>query len=366
MCDLDGSPNDLPDNVMESISFLELNVLRLSNGSLTFTIYRKPCHVGNYIHAYSHQPVSQKRSVIRSLFLRAYRYCSSRFMQAELLRIKQDFSKLGYTTQFIEECRVSAYKGRVDELRKDSLEALHELPFAFHTSKPEVNKEPVATLSLPYHPIMLKLKPKLHRMGIRLAFSSNSTLRQQLQGRTHGNPQPRGSVYIINCSSCSDVYVGETGKNVEERMREHELGNQQILGAVQRHNSVVGHRMDTRNPTQVFHSDSVYVRRTVEAALIHSAPTVENNTASASMDNNDVVAPVICRSTRLKWTNVAKCVPNFPLNAVPWHKRNLFGDQAIQRPARHLRSDVSGTPVAHSTRTRRALRPLRRALLSPL
>ena len=92
---------------------------------------------------------------------------------------------------------------------------------------------------------------------------------------------------------------------------------------------------------------------TVEAALIHSAPTVKNNTASTSVSNNELVAPIICKSTRFNWTQLSRCVPDLPLKAVPWYKRRFFGNPVIHRPPRHLRSDATGTPVAHSTRSRR-------------
>ena len=49
-----GILHDLLANVYESIPFLELNVMGLFDGTYTFFIFRKPCHVGNYIHAYSY------------------------------------------------------------------------------------------------------------------------------------------------------------------------------------------------------------------------------------------------------------------------------------------------------------------------
>ena len=83
----DGTLHDLLTNVHESIPFLELNVMRLFDGTYTFSIFRKPCHVGNYIHAYSYQPLFQKQSVIRSLFLCAFRYCDPQFLPSEEERI---------------------------------------------------------------------------------------------------------------------------------------------------------------------------------------------------------------------------------------------------------------------------------------
>ena len=351
---VDSNTHDLPDNVCEYLPFLELNVMRLHDGSFTFSIFRKPCHAGAYIHAYSYQPTFQKISVIRSLYLRAYRFCDKMFLPDEELRIKQDFMKLGYTAKFIDECKVSAHKGRTNEVKKINMLALQELPFAVSRPETDVKKEPTATLTLPYHPTMMKLRSRLSEMGIRMAFCSNSSLRQQLRRRSPTCNQPKGSVYVINCSACTDVYVGQTGKEVDERMATHMNGNPTVLGAVRRHNSNPGHHMDLKNPTQVFHSDCYNTRVTVEAALIHAAPTVKNNTASTSVEHNDIVAPVICRSTKFNWKKLSGCIPQMNKRAVPYYKRKLFGDQAtITRPPRPLRSDAIGTPIAHSTRSRR-------------
>ena len=188
-------------------------------------------------------------------------------------------------------------------------------------------------------------------MGIRLVFSSNSTLRQQLRRRSPTCTQPTGSVYIINCSSCSEVYVGETGKTADIRMGSHVTGNLKVLGAVCRHDCNPGHRMDLRNPTQVFFSDCKNTRVTAEAALIHAAPTVQNNTASASVDSNDLVGPTICRSIKFNWEKLSNCIPQLNKRAIPKYKRHLFGTQAVTRPPREMRSDSNGIPIAHSLRS---------------
>ena len=140
-------------------------------------------------------------------------------------------------------------------------------------------------------------------------------------------------------------------------MIEHVTANPLILGAIRRHDSNPGHRMDLRNPTQVFLSDCKTTRVTVEAALIQAAPTIQNNTASASVDSNELVAPIICRSTRFDWEKLSHCVPRLDKRAVARYKRFLFGDHAnISRPPRDLRTDAVGTPIAHSTRSRNRAR----------
>ena len=348
----DIGPQDLPIGVTERIPFLELNVMRLHNGNFTFSIYRKPCHAGNYLHAFSYQPLFQKQAVIRGLYLRAFRYCDKQYLKEEELRIQQDFTILGYTASFIESCRTSAYKGHTNEVKMEHLLSLQELPFVVKTITPRKKPEYIARFVPPFHPYLLRYIRPLAEMGIELCFTSNSTIRQQLRRRSPSCRIPIGQVYVLNCSCCSHVYVGQTGRPIEERMREHFLGNQKVLGAVKRHNSLPGHHMDLYNPTSVFNSDCRNTRETVEAALIHVAPTVQGNTSTKCTANDELVAPIICRSTRFNWKNLSDCIPNLPESAVTKHQRKLFGSQRIRRPPRHLRSDHIGTPIGHSTRSR--------------
>ena len=183
---------------------------------------------------------------MRSLYLRAYRYCDVQFLEEEFQQIQQSFLLLGYTREFIEKCRISAHKGRMNEVKKENLLALQELPFASNRVKLAETQEPLATLALPYHPCMFKLRPRLTEMGIRVAFSSNSSIGQKLRSKSNTYTQPRGSVYVINCSGCNDVYVGQTGLVVQERMEAHarDPAYDTALGAIHHHNALSGHQMD--------------------------------------------------------------------------------------------------------------------------
>ena len=343
---------DLPDDIVEAIPFLELLVMRRTNGNFTFSIYRKPCHAENYLHAYSYQPLSQNTTVVRSLFLRAYRFCDTQFIKKEEHHIKQSFLELSYTEKFIEKCRISAYKGRINEIKKGNLAALQDLPFAIHTITQSVKQEYLATLTLPYHPCILRLQPRLSEMGIRLSFSSNSKLQQQLRRKSGIGEQPKGSVYVTNCTGCTEVYIGQTGKHVSDRMEEHRrTSSNELKGAVYKHNKIPGHFMDLKNPTKVYSSDCYQTRVTIESALIHVAPTVQSNTSTSSNNSNILVASTICRSAKLNWENLARCIPQFDLKAVPPHKKSLYGSHVpLVRPPPETSSQPPGTPVAARTR----------------
>ena len=332
---------NLPASVTEKLPFLELNVMWSTDGSFIFSIYRKSCHAGIYLHAHSYQPLFQKTSVIRNLFLRAYRYCDQQFIQDEELRIKQDFLKLGYTPKFIENCKKSATRGRRNEINIGS-----------STGAQTVKEKPLASLTLPYHSSMMRLRPRLSAMGIRLVFSSNSSLHRQLRRNTPAGTKPRGSVYIVNCSGCSDVYIGQSGRIAETRMGEHSRSpvSDSTTGAVHTHNKLQGHTMDLNNPTLVYRSDCYYTRVTVEAALIHIAPTIDGNTATTCKDADNLVASAICRATKLNWQKLSESIPHFKKESIPRNKRRLFGYDILRAPE-HLRSQPMTQPVSARTRS---------------
>ena len=148
------------------------------------------------------------------------------------------------------------------------------------------------------------------------------------------------------------IYVGQTEQVIEGRMMEHHRlpTDDSQVGALKRHNALPGHTLDLENPTQVFRSDCKTTRCTVEAALIHVAPTVTRNTASASIDNNDIIAPVICRATRFIWKKLAETIPQLPTQAIPHHRKLLFGGEII-RPPINMRSLPLPPSVASQTRS---------------
>ena len=51
------------------IPYLDMLIVRKSDGSLNFTAYRKPTHTENYLKFGSANPLNHKKAVVRSLFL---------------------------------------------------------------------------------------------------------------------------------------------------------------------------------------------------------------------------------------------------------------------------------------------------------
>ena len=59
------------------IPFLDVEIMRNVDGSLSTKVYRKPTHTDQYLQFSSHHPMAHKRSVVSTLLKRAASHCSS-------------------------------------------------------------------------------------------------------------------------------------------------------------------------------------------------------------------------------------------------------------------------------------------------
>ena len=77
---------------------LDALTTRHDNGSLTFTVYRKPTHTDQYLFFTSNQPLQHKLGVIRTLHHRCMMLCSNEDLKIkELDHFKKVLSVSDYT-----------------------------------------------------------------------------------------------------------------------------------------------------------------------------------------------------------------------------------------------------------------------------
>ena len=62
-----------------------------------------------------------------------------------------------------------------------------------------------------------------YKLGIQAVFKSGNTLRQSLMRvkSRRRDEQKKGVVYEVPCGGCNQVYIGETGRSLEVRLKEH-------------------------------------------------------------------------------------------------------------------------------------------------
>ena len=145
------------------------------------------------------------------------------------------------------------------------------------TTRPTANNEPTqefkSTAVLPYiKGVSEVLRRCLQQQGVRTVFKSDTTLRSYLV-RPKDALEPgkqEGVVYKIPCE-CGKVYIGETGRAMQDRIKEHNrdirLAHTQT-SAVSEHANETGHLPLWNQVKFIDRDPHRYTRRVKEAIQI--------------------------------------------------------------------------------------------------
>ena len=156
-----------------------------------------------YLDFESHHPLAHKVAVARTLLTRADRICTDFPDKArEKERVTQALRVNGYPRELV----TKNWK-----------------PTA-RPHQPEVSDTPKAKVILPYvRHLSETIRRILTPLGIYTCFRPHHTLRRTLVHLKDPTPlrQRTGVVYRIPCSSCDKVYIGQTGRTLDHRLKEH-------------------------------------------------------------------------------------------------------------------------------------------------
>jgi len=192
-------------------------------------------------------------SVAKGLFLRALRICSAEFLDEEICIIKSSLKSLAYPDHVLNNALSSARK---------TFYSSHSTNRPFSSS----NK-----LFIPYLPSLDTINNK------RLAKSFNSdiifnypnTLKSNLVSNTP-KASTNSGVYRINCNNCNKFYIGESGRDIKTRIKEHKLA----ISYCNPNNALFIHMLNSNHSFNFDSSHLIYkcnnniTRRILEAAFI--------------------------------------------------------------------------------------------------
>ena len=193
-----------------SLPFLDTKLTRREDGTLNVTVFRKQTHTDRYLHFNSHHPLSAKRAAVRSLFDRARNIT----LQKEDLRKEEEhltttFKQNGYPLPFIRAISSSLQESTAPTEESDEEESQED------------EKQPLAVI--PYvSGVSERIRKACEKFNLRVVFKSGPTLRSLLTKVKDPLPKEKlaGVVYQIPCQ-CGKVYVGETQRHLETRVKEH-------------------------------------------------------------------------------------------------------------------------------------------------
>ena len=233
-----------------SIPFLDTEILLNDDASINTKVYRKPTHTDQYLNWNSNHHLEHKRSVVRTLIQRAESIPSTDdFKKEEMEHIKEALAANGYKPWMMkipkkkEKNKNTAEKSpgnRLPPIALPYIKGLSEnLQRLFRTHDVSTYHKPFNTLKS----ILVKPKDSIEK------------------------EDQCGLVYHIKCKNCSDTYIGETGRNMGIRFKEH-TSRKGTNSAIKEHLEAKNHTCALEDVRILEREDDWYKRKVKEAILI--------------------------------------------------------------------------------------------------
>ena len=128
------------------------------------------------------------------------------------------------------------------------------------------------SLTLPFSTEFVLIRPILCQLVINLIFNFKNTIKNFL---IHNQPRDEDSnlVYIVPCGQCPSVYLGQTGKSLSLRVKQHKYSvrTNQINNGISNHANKTLHSINWEGVTAIQKCKSYQERLIIESCLIAAA-----------------------------------------------------------------------------------------------
>ena len=211
------------------LSFLDTTVIRDGNLLLT-NWFRKPTFSGRYINYFSNHPFKYKTNIIRNLVDRAILLSDACFHNSNIIEIKKILQNNCYPWRMINKY----INVRLKELQKRNNS---------DSGDDVVARDPRSFITIPY---VKGLSENVSRTMRDANFKVLHTIPKKLdcvikKGKDKlPNLKQTELVYKIDCVNCDAVYVGQTKRHLETRIKKHRCD---IRKNVDSHSVVSKHRL---------------------------------------------------------------------------------------------------------------------------
>ena len=195
-----------------AMPFLDTVITPDTDGNLKVSVYRKSTHTDQYLHWDSNHHLSAKYSVVRTLTHRASVVCSDESsLKQELDHIQKVLNNCGYPNWIINKVKNEVLNKNTDEPSVPAPTITKRKPTHAHVVVPYVEGTSEA------------YRNTMEKHGIKVYFKGHNTIKNNLVSpKDFANKEKKsGLIYRIRCNSCSDSYVGETGRMFQDRLKDH-------------------------------------------------------------------------------------------------------------------------------------------------
>ncbi len=212
------------------IAFLDCMITRDGN-CLRTSVYRKPTSTSRLLDDSSYHPTSHKSATVATLVKRAHAVCSSNEnLEDELQHLNKVFTINNYSKPFVDSVtersrRTTPTSATPTTGETEPKKTIATIPYIKGTS------ERIARILRPFN-ISVAHKPTVTLRNILMKVKDPTDIKTRT-----------GAIYKVTCAECPATYVGETGRTLDCRIKEHKRATEKKDLA----NKIAVHQMETKH-----------------------------------------------------------------------------------------------------------------------
>ena len=257
-----------------SLPFLDTLVTSEPNTTFSTTVYRKPTHTDQYLHRDSNHDITAKQSVYSTLAHRAKMVSSSQDrLDQELQHIKTALQACQFPNWALNQWHHSFINN--NQVNNNN----HTTTNNNNTNQDNNPTKRNITLVVPFIPgTSGKFKKLCKVKGIQVHYKGTNTIRTLLGNPKDKDPKTNKSGIIYHYKwlhiNCPDAYIGESGRDLGDRVKEH----LKAPSPIHHHSNTTGHPLDPDHFNTV-HKEVNSHSRTIKDAMFICIqdPTLNRN-----------------------------------------------------------------------------------------
>lgn len=223
------------------IPFLDVLLIRNENGTIDTDWYHKPTFSERFLNYSSQHPLNQKINIIQNLKTRAISLSSEKFHTKNLDYIKDILTKNNYPISLIKQ--ILNKNNTKQKINRQDKEIYCKIPYIKHLSE----KIKLTFLN----------QKTIQGDSISIAQKCENTIKtkfySKLKAKTEKELQSN-VIYNIPCLGCNKCYIGQTGRYLKQRLKEHNNDQKNYLlksnpTALVEHKINTGHNFNFDNVT---------------------------------------------------------------------------------------------------------------------
>ena len=246
-----------------SLPFLDTLVTIQPDNTLSTSVYRKPTHTDQYLHWDSIHHITAKQSVYNTLAHRAKTVSSTQdLLDKELLHIKTALNHCQFPNWALNQ-----WEHKFKHPNQVSNDNHNNINNSTSNNNQDSNNKYRTSIVVPYIPNTAdRFKRLCKRRNIQVHFKGTNTLRTSLvnpKDKDHKTKQT-GVIYHYQCPHihCSSSYIGESGRSLGERVKEHS----KAPSPIHLHSATTGHLLDP-NQFNIMHKEGHSQSRNIKEAM---------------------------------------------------------------------------------------------------